>query len=367
METIGALAAGVAHDFNNLLQGIFGYISMAKMLNDQKGKSLAMLEQAEKALHMSVNLTSQLLTFAKGGRPVKRKMQLEPLIENSVKFALSGSASESHITLDEDLWAVEADEGQMGQVIHNLVLNADQAMPEGGTIEISAKNVRKELARYKLLGPGRYVEISIRDSGIGIPEKYLQKIFEPYFTTKEKGSGLGLATSYSIIRNHGGALYVESEVGTGTTFFIYLPAVDIADDIRREPAVVSAAGKGRILLMDDEELVLRIGGEMIKALGHDVDFAKNGQSVVEKYRAAMDSGDPYDIVILDLTIRGGMGGKDTLEQLLGIDKDVKAIVSSGYSDDTVVSEYHRHGFRGSLSKPYKIDALSDTLNMLLRP
>ena len=365
LEAIGTLAGGIAHDFNNLLQGIFGYISMAKLTHDQKEKSLAMLEQAEQALHMSVNLTKQLLTFSKGGKPVKRTMHLQPLIENSVKFALSGSKSDYKIMLNEDLWAVEADEGQIGQVFQNIVLNADQAMPEGGTIEITAKNVQQEQTHYKLLGLGRYVEISIRDTGIGIPEKYLQKIFDPYFTTKEKGNGLGLATSYSIIKKHGGVIDVESEVGRGTTFFIYLPAVEAAKEIRQETAAVTVARKGKILVMDDEELVLNIAGEMMKALGHDIDLAKHGQSAIEKYRAAMESGNPYDIVILDLTIRGGMGGRETIEQLLAIDAGAKAIVSSGYSDDAVVSEYHKYGFKAFLSKPYKIEALRDTLNMLL--
>lgn len=365
LEAIGTLAGGIAHDFNNLLQGIFGYISMAKITIDQKDRSLAMLEQAEHALHMSVNLTTQLLTFSKGGKPVKSIVHLRPLIENSVKFALSGSRSEYRIMLDEDLRAVEADEGQIAQVIQNIVLNAEQAMPEGGIIVIKARNENQEHAHCKVLGPGKYVEISVRDTGIGIPEKYLQKIFEPYFTTKEKGSGLGLATSYSIVRNHGGIIEVESEAGTGTTFFIYLPAVEAAGEIRKEPAAAAFAGKGKILVMDDEELVLNVAGEMIKDLGHEVDLAKHGQSAIEKYRAAMESGKPFDVVILDLTVRGGMDGREALERLRLIDPGVKAIVSSGYSEDPVIADYEKYGFRARLPKPYRLAGLRDTLNLLL--
>ena len=366
LEAVGTLAGGIAHDFNNLLQGIFGYISMAKFTLDQKERSLAMLEQAEQALHMSVNLTTQLLTFSKGGKPVKRKMLLQPVIENSVKFALSGSRSEYHLELDEGLWAVEADEGQIGQVIQNIVLNADQAMPEGGAIVITAKNIPSpERAHYKLLTTGKYVEVSIKDTGIGISELYLQKIFEPYFTTKEKGSGLGLATSYSIVNNHGGVIDVSSELGKSTTFFIYLPAVEAAREIREEYAGTPAAGKGKILVMDDEEFVLNIAGEMIKALGHEVDFAKDGDSAIEKCHAAMKSGRPYDIVILDLTIRGGMGGRETVGRLLSIDNTIRAIVSSGYSDNAVMSDYHKYGFKARLSKPYKLEDLRRTLSDLL--
>ena len=343
----------------------FGYITMAKLNYDKKDKSLAMLEQAEQALQMSVNLTTQLLTFSKGGKPVKRRMQLQSVIENAVKFALSGSKAGYRIIVAEDLWAVEADEGQIGQVIQNIVLNADQAMPEGGTIVLTARYVEPQTAHYKLLGPGKHVEVSISDTGIGIPEKYLQKIFDPYFTTKEKGSGLGLATSYSIIRNHGGVVAVESEVGRGTTFYIYLPAVEAAEVMQKEPAAVPFTGKGNILVMDDEEIVLNITGEMIRALGHDVDFANHGQSAIEKYRAALESGKPYDIVILDLTIRGGMGGRETVQRILEMDPAVIAIVSSGYSDDAVISEYYKYGFKARLSKPYRLEDLRNTLHALL--
>lgn len=227
LEAVGTLAGVIAHDFNNLLQGVFGYISMARLKMDDKEKAQAMLDQAEKALSMSVNLTTQLLTFAKGGKPVRKNIVLKPIIENAAKFALSGSKCSCRMTLSEDLWPADADEGQIGQVLQNIVMNAREAMPEGGTIEVSAANKEITDSRYGLLpAGGRFVMISVRDSGIGISEQYLAKIFDPYFTTKQRGSGLGLATSYCIVRNHGGMIDVMSEAGKGTTFCIYLPTAE---------------------------------------------------------------------------------------------------------------------------------------------
>jgi PAS domain S-box-containing protein len=366
LEAIGTLAGGIAHDFNNLLQGVFGYISIAKLNAANKDKSIAALEQAEKALHMSVNLTAQLLTFSKGGNPIKKKISLQSVIENSVKFALSGSSSDYRIKFDADLWHVEGDEGQIGQVIQNIVLNADQAMPTGGTIVIAAKNVlAPEKGIPQLTEEGKYVEISVQDNGIGISEESLSKIFDPYFTTKAKGSGLGLATCYSIVKNHGGVIHVSSKLGEGTIFYVYLPAAEAEKEISQIPELSPIVGKGKILVMDDEEMVRDIAGEMIKALGHEVEFAEDGEAAVEKYKAAIESGNPFDIVILDLTIRGGMGGREAIERLLAVNSGVKAIVSSGYSDDAVVSDYQSYGFSARLTKPYKLEELGDTLNNLL--
>jgi PAS domain S-box-containing protein len=368
LEAIGILAGGIAHDFNNLLQGVFGYISMAKLTLDQKEHSLMMLEQAEKALHMSVNLTTQLLTFSKGGRPAKRRIQLQSVIGNSVRFALSGSSVDFRIKFDDNLWAVEADEGQIGQVVQNIVLNADQAMPAGGTIAIAAKNVCSPgEGLHARLAKGMYIEISIKDNGIGIPEKYIPRLFDPYFTTKEKGSGLGLATSYSIIKNHGGLIAVETQLGKGSTFFVYLPALESEGErVVTIPATAEVARKGRILVMDDEELIRNIVGIMLRALGHEVKFAENGEEAVAKYREALSSDSRFDGVILDLTVRGGMGGEETLRELLVMDPDVKAVVSSGYTDSATISEYKSRGFSACLTKPYEVDALGDILNALLK-
>ena len=365
LEAIGTLAGGVAHDFNNLLQGAFGYISLAKITIADKERALTMLEQAEQALHVSVNLTAQLLTLSKGGKPVRKKIALRPIIENSASFALSGSIIYHRIKLEDGLWAVEADAGQISQVIQNIVLNADQAMPDRGIVDIKAKNVVVPDKDHPLLPTGKYVEISIKDSGIGIAKQYLQKIFDPYFTTKEKGSGLGLATSYSIIRNHGGLIDVTSELGKGTTFFIYLPAVEGEKEISETPIASSVVRKGKILVMDDDEMIRNVARELILALGHEVDLVENGEAAIEQYRAAMVSGTPFDVVILDLTIRWGMGGRDTIQQLREIDPGVRAIVSSGYPDDAVVADYKKYGFNARLTKPYELEELRDALNALL--
>jgi PAS domain S-box-containing protein len=366
LEAIGVLAGGIAHDFNNLLQGLFGYLSMAKITLDQKERSLAMLEQAEQALHLSVNLTKQLLTFSKGGKPVKSLLSLRTLLENSVKFALSGSRAGCRIECGEDLWMVEADEGQIGQVIQNIVLNADQAMPLGGTVTVSAKNVAAPgQSHVHALGKGNYVLIEIQDSGIGIPEQYLEKIFDPYFSTKEKGSGLGLATSYSIVRNHGGLIDVASEPGKGTTFSIALPAAAATNTPAAVRTSARAGRRGKVLLMDDEELVRTISGEMIREDGHEVEFAEDGQTAIEKYKAAREAGAPFDIVILDLTVRGGLGGKETIKALRAIDPGLKAVVSSGYSDDSAVADYKAHRFDACLTKPYEFGKLRETLSVLL--
>ncbi len=365
LESIGTLAGGIAHDFNNLLQGVFGFISMARLTFDQKEKSLAMLAQAEMALHQSVNLTSQLLTFSKGGMPVKKVFALRPLIENSVAFALSGSRVTYEIVTDENLGAVEADEGQIGQVIQNIILNADQAMPLGGKIRVSVRNMPAAAIDPPADLQGDLVEITIRDQGTGIPAGHLMRIFDPYFTTKEKGSGLGLATSYSIIKNHGGLVRVQSEVGIGTVFFIYLPASRAQGEEANRFAMPTATRKCRILVMDDEEIIRTVAGEMLIAIGHGVAFAETGEAALETYQAARNAGSPFDAVILDLTIRGGMGGVDALRELRKIDPGVKAVVSSGYSDDVSFSSYREQGFRAFLKKPYKIEELQHILNALL--
>ena len=368
LEAIGTLAGGIAHDFNNLLHGVFGYISLAKLKRNDQEKSIAALEEAEKALHLTVKLTNQLLTFSKGGKPVKKLIGLLPVIEAAAKFALSGSRSDYHLAVDAELRQIDADEGQIGQVIQNLILNADQAMPEGGRVEVIARNVQP---------PGRglpqglkqgapYVEISVKDSGVGIPEQYLTKIFDPYFTTKEKGSGLGLATSYSIVKNHAGLIEVRSEVGKGTTFRVYLPAAAIVKHKEQaKPATAAATRIGKVLVMDDDPVILDLAGELLAELGHTGEFATHGREAIEKYVAAKQSGNPFDVVILDLTIRGGMGGAETIRKLLTIDPAVKAVVSSGYSDDTVAADHQKEGFKAFLKKPYDIDALREVLNKLL--
>jgi len=365
LEAVGLLAGGIAHDFNNLLQAVFGSISMAKMFSDKNGKAYQMLEGAERALKLSKKLTKQLLTFSKGGEPVKSIISLPSILQDSVKFALSGSNVKYTFSLDKDLWSVEADEGQISQVIHNIVLNAGDAMPGGGTIRIRAQNFSVDKKSVLPLERGNYVLISIEDSGIGIPENYITRIFDPYFTTKQKGSGLGLATTFSIIKKHDGMLNVESRPGKGSTFFIYLPAIETTQPLKVEEGKDILPGKGRILVMDDEEIIKIVVGQMLKNLGYEYDFAENGEQTVEKYTKARSMGEAFDAVILDLTVRGGMGGKETIRKLREIDPAVRAIVSSGYSDDPVVANYEDYGFKDILSKPYEIETLSSLLHSLL--
>ena len=366
LESIGTLAGGIAHDFNNLLQGIFGYISLAKLNIDRREKSLEMIEEAEQALHQSVSLTTQLLTFSKGGKPIRKPIPLEPVIDRAVKFALSGSRTEYRLALDPALWQVDADAGQLAQVIQNIVINADQAMPRGGSVEIAARNVPPsdpDLPRE--LPRNNHVMISIRDHGVGIPERDLDRIFDPYFTTKANGSGLGLATTYSIVRNHEGWIFARSEIGTGTTFFIYLPASAATSGT---PAVAATAPRprtARILLMDDEEIVRTVAKELLTALGHTVTLAERGETAIDVYREARDAGRPFDLVILDLTIRGGMGGVETVSKLREIDPDLKAVASSGYSDDATQSAFREQGFAGFLKKPYTIKELQGMVSAVL--
>ncbi|MDA8432345.1 MAG: ATP-binding protein [Nitrospiraceae bacterium] len=367
LESIGTLAGGIAHDFNNLLQGIFGYLSMAKLTYDHREKSLEMLEQAEKAIHVAVGLTTQLLTFSKGGKPAKKLMDLMPAVENAIKFALSGSQTDYRIEAAEDLCMVEADEGQLMQVIQNIALNADEAMSGRGTVTVAIENA--DIPRDSIVGlsgGGRFVRVSIRDTGAGIPEEDLPRIFDPYFTTKQKGSGLGLAAAYSIIRNHGGVIQVESEVSKGSLFIVYLPAAKKAEE-GTLPASVPAAPtkKGRVLFMDDEVLMRDVAGEMIAVLGHEIQSAADGSAAIEMFRRARDEGRPFDVVILDLTVKGGMGGEEALRHLREIDPFVKAVVSSGYAGNAIVADYRAHGFAAFLNKPYRLEALRECLNALL--
>jgi PAS domain S-box-containing protein len=365
LESIGTLAGGIAHDFNNLLQGVFGHISMARMSIDQKDQSLAMLEAAEEALHRTVSLTNQLLTFSKGGKPVKEPFPVLPVIESAARFALSGSSSEYEVLPKCNLCLVNGDAGQIAQVIQNITLNADQSMPQGGKIRFSVRKIAADSEMPAVLKNGEYVLISISDNGHGIPEEFQERIFDPYFTTKDRGSGLGLATSYSIVRNHGGIIVMESRVGEGTTFSIYLPAA-LEKIQEQEPAsALTEVSSAKVLIMDDEEIIREVTGNLLRALGHECEFAEKGESAVAKFKAARDEGRPFDLVLLDLTIRGGMGGVETIRELLAIDPEVKAIVSSGYSDDAVLSDYQTWGFKMFLKKPYKLEELQRAVNSLL--
>ncbi len=366
LESLGVLAGGLAHDFNNLLTAILGNISLAK-LNAPHGESISHhLEVAGQATYRAQGLTQQLLTFASGGAPIKKPLRVEKLIVNSAGLALRGSKSRCEFKIASDLRIIEADEGQLGQVVHNLILNADQAMPEGGTITVSGENITMPMDNPLLLKPGDYIRIAVADQGTGIPDDYREKIFDPYFSTKDKKSGLGLATSYSIIKQHDGHLTVESALGAGATFSFYLPASSVQTaPASPDSGVTPMRGTGKILIMDDEDLVRDVLRISLSNLGYDVVCAHEGREAIILYEQALKSGYPFDAVIMDLTIPGGMGGKEAVIRLREIDPGVKAIVSSGYSHDPIMAHFKEYGFSGVVSKPYSLKMLSETVHAVI--
>ncbi|MEW6351117.1 MAG: PAS domain S-box protein [Thermodesulfobacteriota bacterium] len=366
LGSIGILAGGIAHDFNNILTAILGNISMARMLVAKDPKAAERLTEAEKACLNAQSLTQQLLTFARGGAPIKKPTDISHLVKAWSLFALRGSNVRCVFSITDDLWPVEVDEGQMNQVINNLAINADQAMPRGGQVEVSADNINITDAHALPLLPGRYVRISMKDWGVGIPAAHIPHIYDPYFTTKQQGSGLGLATSYAIVKNHGGLITVESEIGVGTTFHMYLPACRKAIRPQERFQDEPVGGEGRILLMDDEEAIRELVAETLSLLGYDVQVTCDGSEAINAYRQAMESGIPFHAVIMDLTVPGGMGGKEAIEVLREIDPTVKALVSSGYSNDPVMAHYREYGFRGVVTKPYSIKDLTRTLAQVLQ-
>ena len=366
IESLGILSGGIAHDFNNVMTGVLGNISLAKIWAESDEKVKEILIDAENACFRAKELTQQLITFAKGGSPIKETIPIKGLIKDLTIFTLSGSNVKAKFDIPDDIWPVEVDGGQISQVINNLVLNADQAMPEGGIIEVKCENVEINKEDILPLKTGRYIRITIKDQGCGIAREHIDKIFDPYFTTKQKGSGLGLSTVYSIIKRHDGYISVESEIGLGSTFYVYLPASEKETYEKREEEKDPIYGKGRILLMDDEEIVRNVANKMLTTLGYEVELIEDGVKVVELYKTAKDSGRPFDIVIMDLTIPGGMGGKEVIMKLLEIDPYIKAIVSSGYSIDPVVSEYEKFGFKGFLTKPFNIVEIGKVVNKVLK-
>ncbi len=361
LESISVLAGGIAHDFNNLLAAIMGNVSLAMLDISPGNEAHTRLVNAEKASLRAQDLTQQLLTFSKGGTPVKTVTSLGTLIKETAGFSLRGSKVKCELVLPGDLWPVEADEGQITQVINNLVINADQAMQDGGIVTIRGENIALGARDVPPLREGNYVKISVRDRGAGIPKEHLTKIFDPFFTTKQKGNGLGLAVSYSIIKKHEGHIAVESEPRTGTTFSLYLPASAGEKAEKRTVDNAPIRGRGKILVMDDEQSVGEMAKAMLQTLGYEVECVEDGTQAIERYQQAVKSGKPYDAIIMDLTIAGGMGGKEAIKKLLEIDPRVKAIVSSGYSNDPVMAGYKNYGFHGVISKPYRIKDLSEVV------
>ena len=366
LESIGILAGGLAHDFNNMLSAILGNISLAKMSLKPESSIYKILTKSENASMRARDLTQQILTFSKGGAPVRETTAISDLISETVNFALGGSNSRGEISIPENLWPVDIDKGQISEVFSNLIINADQAMPEGGVIRITAFNAVINSDEIPYLPEGRYIIVTVSDQGIGIPDRQLEKIFDPYFTTKQKGSGLGLSIVYSIMRKHDGYITVDSEISVGTEFHLYLPASDSDVPARTELEQEAFSGEGNILVMDDDKMVCDVAGGILQHLGYQVDFAENGEEALEKYREAMGSGKPFDVVIMDLTIPGGMGGRSTIPLLLSMDPQAKAVVSSGYSEDPVMANYEKFGFHGCIKKPYRVAELGKILLEIMK-
>ncbi len=365
LESVGLLAGGIAHDFNNILTAILGNITLGKIYAEPGEKIYEILLEAEKACVRSRDLTQQLLTFSKGGLPIKKVDYIEDMVKESAEFLLRGSNVKLIFECEDSILPVEFDASQINQVVNNIVINAIQAMPEGGILKIKIKN--EVVHDSNIIKKGTYVLLSFSDSGIGIPKENLERIFDPYFTTKKSGSGLGLAISYSIIQKHNGYIFVESELNKGSIFKIYLPAITTPvakkKELKDNNNIVKL--KGRILFMDDEDFIRDVGRKLLSYLGLEVELAKDGEEVLKKYKNALKENKPFDAVIMDLTVPGGMGGKEAMPKLLKIDPNVKAIVSSGYSNDEVMANYKLYGFMAVMVKPYKIEDLSKVLGEIL--
>lgn len=368
LESLGVLAGGIAHDFNNVLAGIMGNITLAQMFLDTTHKSYKSLVQAEKASVRATEIAQQLLTFARGGEPVKKVVSLQHLISESVSLVLHGSNVKGVVEIPDSIHAIEVDEGQLSQVFQNIVINATHAMPGGGTLTVTARNETLFPSNIQTLPTGMYVKISFSDQGCGISDADLKKIFDPYFTTKSAGTGLGLASAHSIVSRHGGYIGVSSTVGKGTTFIIHLPSTGetyakYQTDSARE--TIGDHKGGFILIMDDEKVIRDMASEMLEYLGYQATMCENGAEAITRYKAARESGTPFSAAIMDLTIPGGMGGKEAAEQILAIDPKACLIVSSGYSNDPIMSDYGSYGFSGAVVKPYKMAEFGKLLSSAL--
>lgn len=367
LSSIGTLAGGIAHDFNNILMGLYGNISLCKEFLSHDHPGYRTLDEAEKSMNRAIRLTKQLLTFAKGGAPVMESITLDTLVEEVIRFDLSGSSVKPVFKKSEDLWPVQADKGQIQQVFSNLTINARQAMHDGGHLYITLENADVRENMVPGLDQGRYVRITVTDEGTGIEAKYLDRIFDPYFSTKQAGNGLGLATAYAVINKHGGRISVDTQLGVGTTFTLYLPAAESMPTEKRQPvrACPDKAQTSRILVMDDEDMICRLVCQMLGGAGFTVEMAPGGREAIDLYKQALDARMPFDAVIMDLTIPGGIGGKDAVKGILKIDPKARVIVSSGYADDPVMACYSEYGFKGVVTKPYTKARLLEVLSQVL--
>jgi len=358
LESLGLLAGGIAHDFNNLLAAILSNVQLVSFKLDKGMDGSRDLHAVERATLQAANLTKQLLAFSRGGAPVKQTAMLSEIIKETVEFALRGSPVKCEYSISSVLWAVEIDGGQISQVIQNLIINACQAMPEGGVIKVTASNQLVPAENKMALRAGKYVKVEIEDQGIGISEEDLIKIFDPYFTTKKKGNGLGLSSCYYIMKNHDGYIGVRSQVKTGSTFYFYLPANVESCLLPKKSDTPFAEGNGRILLMDDEPLIRNSVREFLENCGYQVSVAEDGLAAIGMFKQMKENASSFDVVIMDLTIPGGMGGKEAIKHILALDSQARVIVSSGYSNDPVMSNYQEYGFCNVVTKPYKMEELS---------
>jgi PAS domain S-box-containing protein len=368
LESLGLLAGGIAHDFNNILAGLFGNLELAKLKLAPDHAAYQHVKTANLAMDRATALANQLLTFAKGGDPLFEIVNVTEIVQDSIELTLSGSNVKPILKLQQDLWMLNADKGQLSQVITNLLINANHAMPRGGILTIEAINIKEVTNHVSPNIPGEFVCLKIIDEGVGISEEQKKYIFDPYFTTKSSGNGLGLATAHSIIAKHNGYISVESELDKGTTFSIYLPADSDAQSsnnvmLNNTKKIMQKSGK--ILVMDDEEMILDISVTMLEHLGYAVETAIDGKQTIEKYIDADKCGKPFDVVVVDLTIPGGEGGEDVIKELLKINPLVKTIVSSGYSNSQVMSNYSEYGFKGRLVKPFLMEDLGNELFRIL--
>ncbi len=370
-DSLITLAKGIAHDFNNILTAAVGSISLAELSIDDPHELQSQLTEAKRAMIRSRELTKKLLMYGNprqpSDKPILQLTDFKKLIKDTTEFVLRGSSVQSVFNIEEDLWTVVGDQVQIEQVLNNIIINAVQSMPSGGKLEITAENIALEKPRAPLK-PGTFIKMSVKDEGIGIPEKYINKIFDPYFTTKKEGSGMGLAISNEIIRQHGGFIDIESTIGEGSKFYIYLPAVlhKISEKPTQKESPLNRLhkGVGRLLLMDDDKTILKVASKMLEKLGYEITTAKNGEEALKCYKESIQENRKFKAVIMDLTIPGGLGGKDTIQELLKIDPDVVGIVSSGYSTDSVMADYQKFGFSGMIPKPYRLEEINQVLSNL---
>ncbi len=367
LESLGTLAGGLAHDLNNILTGLFGNLSLAKLHLKPAETAHRFITKAEESLTRFTRITNKLLTFSKGGQPIIQSVELTELVQEIVLFDLAGSNVIAHLDSDEQLWNAKVDAGQIQQVFSNLVINANQAMPKGGNLFVRLSNCDNSAGHISHLSSGLYIEIEINDEGYGIQPEHLKNIFDPYFTTKENGNGLGLTSVHSIISKHGGIISVVSTVGQGTKFTFYLPAepkTAVKDTPLQTEKPQKLTKQFKILLVDDDETVCNICSSLLKSLDCAVITADSTPKAIDEFTAADRNQEPFDIAILDLTIPGEAGGVETVKELLKINSSTKMVVSSGYSDNPVMANFQKYGFSAILTKPYSLEQLVAVLRKL---